>query len=90
MNFVNPDLKNKTNIQAKLNIGQPGDKYEQEADAMADHVMQKTNVIAPPVQMKCQDCEEEDLQMKPLSESITPIVQKQPEEEERNAPNEGL
>lgn len=28
-------------IQAKLTVGQPGDKYEQEADAMADQVVQK-------------------------------------------------
>ena len=28
-------------IQAKLSVGQPDDKYEREADAVADHVVQK-------------------------------------------------
>jgi|GEM_PF-4823327 hypothetical protein len=31
-------------IQAKLTVGQPGDKYEQEADSMADQVVQKLAV----------------------------------------------
>src|SRR5690606_28139583 len=35
-------------------INQPGDKYEQEADAMADQVMRMT------VQRKCKHCEEEE------------------------------
>lgn len=29
------------NVQAKLNVGQPGDRYEVEADAMADRVVQR-------------------------------------------------
>ena len=36
----NPSSEN-IEIQAKLNINQPNDKYEQEADAMADKVVQK-------------------------------------------------
>lgn len=32
---------NKPTIQTKLTIGQPGDKYEQEADQMADQVVQR-------------------------------------------------
>jgi hypothetical protein len=34
---------NKGGIQTKLTIGQPGDKYEQEADVMADQVVQRLN-----------------------------------------------
>ncbi len=34
--FFNP-------VQTKLKVGQPGDKYEQEADSMADKVVQKMN-----------------------------------------------
>jgi len=41
-------------FQPKLTINQPGDKYEQEADAMADQVMRIT------VQRKCKHCEEEE------------------------------
>jgi hypothetical protein len=32
-------IKSRT-LQAKLKIGQPGDKYEQEADRVADALMQ--------------------------------------------------
>lgn len=68
-------------IQPKLTIGQPNDQYEQEADVVADQVMRMPQAPLS-IQRKCEDCEEEQLQMKPLSESITPIIQKQSEEEE--------
>ena len=70
-------------LQVKLKIGQPGDKYEQEADQVADAVMRMPE---PQVQRQVEpeDEEEETLQSKPLAEEITPLVQKQvePEEEE--------
>jgi len=85
-------------IQPKLTIGRPNDKYEREADAMADRIMRMSeeDVLAkkkvtggavsvqrmctdcqheedlqrkqqtPAVQKKCKECEEEQLQMKPL------------------------
>lgn len=86
MNFAHPQLKAKKHplVQTKLTIGQPGDKYEQEADAMADQVMRMPQADAP-IQRKCEDCEEESLQMKPLADSITPIIQKQSIEEEEGA-----
>ena len=37
-------------IQAKLTIGQPDDKYEQEADSMADQVVQRLKT--PTIQQK--------------------------------------
>jgi len=57
-------------IQPKLTINEPGDQYEQEADAMADRVMRmsetpvgETVQTSPspisPVQRKCAECEEE-------------------------------
>ena len=58
-----------TNVQAKLSIGQPGDKYEQEADATADKVVQR---LATPDQLK----KEQGIQRKPLSAGITPLGQK--------------
>jgi hypothetical protein len=65
-------------IQAKLKIGQPGDKYEQEADQVADAVMQ---MAEPEVQRQS---EEEDLiQPKPLSEQIPPLVQRQAGEDNK-------
>jgi hypothetical protein len=53
---------NNTDVQAKLNIGQPNDKYEQEADAVADKVVQQkiepgtgqSQITAiPSIQAKC-------------------------------------
>ncbi|MEH2073062.1 MAG: DUF4157 domain-containing protein [Nostoc sp.] len=72
--------------QAKLSISQPGDIYEQEADSVAQQVMQ---TMAQPgnrqsIQREALPEEEEELQMKPLANSITPLVQREalPEEEE--------
>ncbi|KAF5437056.1 protein of unknown function (DUF4157) [Candidatus Methanophagaceae archaeon] len=46
-----------TGIQAKLKIGQPGDRYEQEADRMADAVMRKPE---PRVQRQSEEEEEKE------------------------------
>ncbi|MDP5171104.1 MAG: DUF4157 domain-containing protein, partial [Bacteroidia bacterium] len=56
----------KTGVQAKLSIGQPGDKFEQEADAVADRVV--SGMSASPVlstagaglNRKCAECEQEE------------------------------
>ncbi|MDH3476636.1 MAG: DUF4157 domain-containing protein, partial [Rhodospirillales bacterium] len=72
-----------TGAQAKLTIGQPNDKYEQEADRVADRV---TAMPDPRLQRQPEaEEEEETLQAKPLADQITPLVQRQeepPEEEE--------
>src|SRR5690554_4587052 len=54
-------------IQPKLTINTPGDKYEQEADRMAEKVMRKEENIAAAsgqpstsLQRKCAACEEEE------------------------------
>ncbi len=57
-------------LQAKLEIGAPDDKYEQQADRVADQVMR---MPAPEVQRQPIEEEEEMLQPKPLAESITPL-----------------
>ena len=89
-------------IQAKLTVNQPGDRYEQEADRVAEQVMRMPGPAVmgaasreadgpPGLQRKCATCasgqgicskcsaeeQEETLQRKPLSESITPLVQRQ-------------
>ena len=70
-------------LQAKLRIGQLRDKYEQEADRVADAVMRMPE---PGVQRQAEPEEEETLQTKPLANQITTLVQVQrqeePEEEE--------
>ncbi len=57
-------------VQPKLNVGQPGDKYEQEADRVADQVMAQTDVAKPffsaaPI-----------VQNKKIAETITPLLQR--------------
>jgi hypothetical protein len=69
-------------IQAKLEVGQPGDIYEQEADRVADRVMRMPE---PEVQREVGEeemKEEELIQTKSLSDQITPLMQRQPIEEE--------
>jgi len=66
-------------IQAKLTIGQPNDKYEQEADRVADQVMRmsdvdvaqrvETGTVQPmQIQRMCPECEEEMAQRQPIEE----------------------
>ena len=67
-------------IQTKLTIGQPGDKYEQEADTMAEKVVQRLALDdapaagqsdTPPIQAKCAECKkEEQLQKKEEPEEV--------------------
>ncbi len=64
-------------IQAQLTVGPVGDKYEEEADKIAQEVSRKP---APDVQRY--EEEEEELDMKPLAAAITPLVQRSEEEEE--------
>lgn len=65
-------------IQPKLIIGQPDDKYEQEADRVADEVIRM-----PELRVQRQpEVEEVSVQPKPLADRITPLVQRQIEEEE--------
>ena len=69
-------------IQRKMTIGPVGDKYEQEADAIAKQVVSKlhTSPVQTTTAQKAQRQEEDDeLQMKPLS-SIS-ALQRQEEEE---------
>ncbi len=67
--------------QPKLTVNQPGDRYEQEADRVAEQVMRMPE---PHLQRQVRPEEEEEelLQAKPLAGPITPLVQRQVEEEE--------
>jgi Domain of unknown function (DUF4157) len=58
-------------IQPKLAIGAPGDKYEQEADRVAQQVVQRLNApqverAGPEPAVQRQTPEDEELQMKPM------------------------
>lgn len=64
-------------VQTKLTINQPNDRYEQEADRVADVVMRMPE---PRLQRQVEPEEEEEtLQTKPLASEITPLVQRQVE-----------
>jgi hypothetical protein len=64
--------------QAKLTVGPAGDRYEQEADRVADQVM-----AAPrPAVQRAKEEDEEEVQAKPLAGVITPLVQRAREEDE--------
>jgi hypothetical protein len=62
-------------VQAKLTVGEPDNQYEQEADRVAEQVMTMPAPTAQPIQR--QTTEEEELQTKPLADSIAPLVQRQ-------------
>jgi len=67
---VSPPVTN--TVQCKLTVGDANDKYEQEADAVANKVMRMPDQSF--IQRKCAHCEEEEkkeLQRKPISQSIT-------------------
>ena len=68
-------------VQAKLTVNKPGDKYEQEADRVADQVMRMPEPRLRR-QVEPEEEEEEALQAKPLADQITPLVQRQVESEE--------
>jgi hypothetical protein len=71
-------------FQAKLTINKPGDKYEQEADRIADQVMRMPDPAVQRQTILEEEKEDETLQMKPLAAQITPLIQREtiPEEEE--------
>ena len=66
-------------IQAKLTIGQPNDKYEQEADRVADQVMRmpESKIQREINEFDEDEMEQEEIQTKPLGATITPVVQRQ-------------
>jgi hypothetical protein len=77
--------KERFRIQTKLRIGQPHDKYEQEADRVAEQVMRMPE---PQVQRQVtpepEEEEEGKVQTKPVASQIFPLIQRQikPEQEE--------
>jgi hypothetical protein len=77
ISFENSNSRsNLYSVQPKLTIGQPNDKYEQEADQVASQVV--NNINNPSQVAQKQETPEEEVQTKPLSESI----QRQEEREE--------
>jgi hypothetical protein len=67
-----PRCQDNLTLQTKLKIGEQGDVYEQEADRVADEVMRMPE---PTIQrqMEPEEDVEEMVQMKAISNSITPL-----------------
>ena len=74
-------------IQTKMKIGQPGDKYERQADAVADQVVsgrapsgmiQKMQEDGEGMQMQPMEEEEEMMQMQPIKEEEEEIMPRNP------------
>ncbi|MBW2635956.1 MAG: DUF4157 domain-containing protein [Deltaproteobacteria bacterium] len=78
------EILSKQALQPKLKISQPNDKYEQEADRIAEMVlrMPEADVQRKPTSPIATgpSCKEELIQKYPLSKQIVPVVQRQPEE----------
>ena len=87
-------------IQPKLNVGKADDKYEKEADLMADTIVsKKDNQSAPSfssvqqIQKVSSDFhkpEEKEIQEKPLSSNESIVPHKQGEEDEQLMKKEGV
>ncbi len=71
-------------IQAKLTVGAPNDAYEQEADRVAAQVMTMPAPASSLQRQEAPDIEEAEeipgLQTRAIADSITPLVQRQPDE----------
>ena len=85
---------NNSAIQPKLTIGQPNDKYELEADAMADKVVQKLSLGNDGVQSiayqgnvalqaKCDSCEKEEEEVQKKEDNAPELLDKEPEIQEK-------
>jgi len=82
-------------IQAKLQVGQPGNKYEREADHVARRItMIPTSEISPvsPYQVIPEEKKEKEefVQRKALAENISPLVQRHMEDDEEAEDKENL
>lgn len=73
-----------TGVQEKLNIGQPGDAWERQAEAVADQVM-----AMPEARVARQEEEEEPVMMQADPSASRPWIRRQSEEEEVQLKTEG-
>ena len=86
----NDEEEEKESIQTKLKISQPGDKYEQEADRVAEQV---TRISKPKEQRQPEEEEEEEEEVgeefiHPKPQQITSLIQRQIEGEEEEEKEE--
>ncbi|ABW30953.1 conserved hypothetical protein [Acaryochloris marina MBIC11017] len=76
-------------IQRKLTLGQPGDKYEQEADRIASQVVQQINAPTLSQFNQGQSVQrEKELEEEVLAQSIRPAIQRQQEKTDEKISSE--
>jgi hypothetical protein len=75
-------------IQAKLTVSQPGDIHEQEADLISKQVISTNPSSSFKIDRKSEEEKIEEVQTKPLVNTITPIVQRQDVEEKEEEEEE--
>lgn len=74
-------------IQTKLTVNQPGDRFEQEADRVAEEVMRMSDAgTAPSIQRMCPECEEE-MHRQPMEEDDEDRVQRKTEDGQMSRTN---
>ena len=69
-------------VQAKLTVGEPNDRYEQEADRVAAQVMSMAPPPAPTAQRQVEAEDPDEIQTKPMAETITPLVRRSVQRQE--------
>ena len=74
-------------LQTRLAVGAPGDRYEQEADRVAEAVLRMPE---PRLQRQEEPEEEEVVQAQRVGGQITPLVQRQVEEEDEEEEQEAI
>ncbi len=73
-------------VQPQLMVGPAGDRYEQEADQIAERVMSGPPVAAPPVRRQDEELQTSAISGPSLAASITPLIRRQEEEDVQTAP----
>ena len=76
--------------QSKLTVNQIGDKYEQEADSVADRVMRMDSETATPQESNMPDAAEEGIQRTSLSSPISAVAQRAEDGETQTADVSGI
>ena len=79
-NFFAPFTKSSSSVQTKMTVNRPGDKFEQEADTMAEKVMRMPDAALPAKEDKLLRQRDDRLQKASLPEEK---IQKKVKEEEK-------
>lgn len=77
-------------IRAKLAVSQPGDRYEREADQVAEQIAHMPDPCLEPPADPGSTARGGSVQVRPLADQITPLAQRQAETEDKEEEEEAL